>query len=63
MRSGIFDAIKSSEFLTLYQLIHVLEEKSDRGDDLSREHNLFLESDNPAMKIFKLFSIIEGQGG
>ena len=32
-------------------------------ENLSREHNFFPESENPAMKIFKLFSIIEGQGG
>ena len=54
---------KISEFLTLCQCLHVLEEKSGKGDNFYREHNLLLESENPAMKIFKLFSIIEGQGG
>ena len=33
------------------------------GDNFSREHNLFLESENPDMKIFKLFTILESQGG
>ena len=50
---------KSSDFLTLCQCLHVLEEKYGRGDNFSREHNLLLESDNPDMKIFKLFYIIE----
>ena len=54
---------KISEFLTLCQCLYVAEEKSGREDNLSREHNFLLESENPAMKIFKLFSIIEGQGG
>ena len=40
-----------------------MEEKSGRGEKFSIEHNLLLESDNPAMKIFKLFSIIEVQVG
>ena len=54
---------KSSEFLTLCQCLHVLEKKSGRGDNLSREHNFLLESENPSMKIFKLLSIPEGKGG
>ena len=54
---------KISEFLTLFQCLHVLEEKYGRGSNFSREHNLFLESENPDMRIFMLFSIIEGQGG
>ena len=54
---------KSSEFLTLCQCLHELEEKSGRVDNFSREHNFLLDSENPAMKIFKLFSILEGQGG
>ena len=54
---------KSSDFLTLCQCLHVLEEKSVGGNNLSGENNFLLESDNPAMKIFKLFFIIEGQGG
>ena len=41
---------KRSEFLTLYQCLHVLEEKSGRGDNFSGENNFLLESDNPAMK-------------
>ena len=52
---------KSSEFLPLCQCLHVLEGKSGRGDNFSREHNFLLESENPAMKISKLFSILEGQ--
>ena len=54
---------KSSEFLTLCQCLHVTEEQYGRGDSFCKENNLFLESENPTMKIFKLFSIIEGQGG
>ena len=54
---------KSSEFITLYQCLCLLEEKSGRGDNFSRERNFLLDSDNPSMKIFKLFSILEGQGG
>ena len=38
-------------------------EKYSRGENLSREHNFLLESENIAMKIFKLFSVFEGQGG
>ena len=54
---------RSSDFLTLCQCLHVLEKNYSRGDYFSREHNFLLESENPAMKIFKLFSIPEGQGG
>ena len=54
---------KCFEFITLCQCFHVLEKKSGRGDNLSREHNFLLKSENPAMKIFKFFSIPEGQGG
>ena len=54
---------KCFKFLNICQCLHVLEKKSGRGDNLSREHNLLLESENPAMKIFKLFSIPESQGG
>ena len=43
--------------------LYVLEEKFSREDNFYREHNLLLEYDNPAMKIFKLFSNLEGQGG
>ena len=50
-------------FLNLCQCLNVMEKKSGRGDNLSREHNFLLESENPDMKIFKLFSILEGQGG
>ena len=32
-------------------------------ESFSREDNFFLESDNSAMKIFKLFLFIEFQGG
>ena len=41
---------KRSEFLTLCQCLHVLEDKSGRGENFSREHNFLLESENPAMK-------------
>ena len=54
---------KSSAFLTLFQCLHVLEEKSGRGDNLSIDRNFLLESENPAIKIFNLFYILEGQGG
>ena len=54
---------KCYEFLTIFQCLDVLEKKSGRGYNLSRYHNFLLESENPAMKIFKLLSIIEGQGG
>ena len=54
---------KCFDFLTICQFLHVLEEKSGRVDNLSRGNNFFLESENPAMKIFKLFSILEGRGG
>ena len=50
-------------FLTLCQCPHVLEKKSGSGENFSREHNFLLESENPAMKIFKLFSIPEVQDG
>ena len=54
---------KISEFLTLCSFLHVLGKYSSRGDNFSRENNFLLESENPAMKIFKLLSIPEGQGG
>ena len=54
---------KCFEFLTLCQCLHVLEKKSVRGENLSREHNFLLEYENPAMKIFKLLSVPEVQGG
>ena len=54
---------KCSEFLTIFQCLDVLEKKYGRGDNFSREHNFLLDSENPAMKIFTLFSIIEDQGG
>ena len=53
---------KISEFITIRQRLNLLENKYIRGDNLSKEHNFFLESDNPAMKIFKFFSVLEGQG-
>ena len=40
-----------------------MEEKSGRVESLSIENNFLLDSQNPAMKILKLLSIIEGQGG
>ena len=54
---------ESSEFITLCKCFHVLEYKYGRRENLSLEHNLLLESENPAMKVFKLFSILEHQGG
>ena len=54
---------KISKLFTICQFFHLLEEKSGRGDNFSRENNFLLESENPAVKIFELFSIIEGQGG
>ena len=54
---------KSSEFLTLCQCLHVQEEKYGMGNNFCRKQNFMFESENPAMKVFKLFSIIEGQGG
>ena len=51
---------KCLEFLTLCQCLHVLDKKSGRGDNFSTEHNFLLESENPAMKIFRLLSIPEG---
>ena len=54
---------ESSEFITLCQFLHLLEDKSGRGENFYKEHNLLLKSENPAMKIFKLFSVLEGQGG
>ena len=54
---------KFFEFITICQCLHLLKNKSSRGDNFSREHNFLLESENPAMKIFKLFYIPEGKGG
>ena len=45
---------ESSEFITILQCLHVLEKKSDRGDNFSRDHNFLLEYDNSSMKVFKL---------
>ena len=63
MRYVIFGAIKALSFSLFVKCLHVLENKSGRGENFSRENNLLLESENPAMKIFKLLSIIEGQCG
>ena len=54
---------KRSELFTFCQCLPVLEDQFIRGDNFSRDHNLLLESENPGMKFFKLFYIIEGQGG
>ena len=54
---------KRYKFLTRCQCLHLLEEKSIREYNFSIEHHFLLESENPAMIIFKLFSILEGQGG
>ena len=51
------------EFVAIWQWLHVLEDKSYRRYSLSREDNFLLKSDNSAMKIFYLFSVIECQGG
>ena len=53
---------KISEFINICQCLNLLEKESGRVDNLSIEHNFFLESENPAMKIFKFFSVLEGQG-
>ena len=52
-----------SEFITILQCLHVLEYKSGRRENFSRYHNFLLESENYAMKIFNLFSVIDVQGG
>ena len=53
---------ESSEFITIWKLLRLLEDKSGRGENFSRENNFLLESDKSAMKIFKLLSVLEGQG-
>ena len=53
---------KISEFINICQCLNLLEKESGRVDNLSKEHNFSLESENPAMKIFKFFSVLEGQG-
>ena len=52
---------KISEFINICQCLNLLENKYSRVDNLSKEHNFFLDSENPAMKIFKFFSVLEGQ--
>ena len=52
-----------SDFITLCKCLNLLEEKSGRGENFSRENNFLLDSENPATNFFKLLSIIEGQGG
>ena len=54
---------KIYEFITIWQCLNVLEDKSGKGENFSREYNFLSEYKNTAIKIFKLFSIIEGQGG
>ena len=51
------------KFTTLLKYPHVMEEKYGRGKKFSREHNFLLEYENTAMKIFKLYYVIEGQVG
>ena len=51
------------KFIIFLQCLHVLEEKSCGGYNSSREHNFLLKSENSDMKVFKLFSILELQGG
>ena len=50
-------------FIALWQCLHVLEYKSCRRYSLSIEDNFLLQSDDSAIKIFKLFSVLEFQGG
>ena len=46
-------------FINLWQWINVLEYKSCRRYTFSREYNFLLKSENYAMKIFKIFSVLE----
>ena len=49
------------EFAALLKCLNVMGDKSCRRYSLSREDNLLLKSDNYAMKILILFSVIEFQ--
>ena len=51
------------EFNNLLQCLHVRKEKSGSGENFSIENNFLLESENTALRIFKLFSVLEDQGG
>ena len=51
------------EIIAILKFICVTEEKYCRRYSLSREDNLSLKSDNYAMKIFNLFSVLEFQVG
>ena len=51
------------EFVALLLCLNVLEEKYFRRYSFSREDTFLLKSENYAMKIFKLFSVLEIQGG
>ena len=54
---------ESSYFINILKCFNLLEDKSGRGENLSRDNNFLLECENPAMKIFKLLSVLEVQGG
>ena len=51
------------DFVAIWQCLHVLEEKSCRRYSFSREDNFLLKYEDYDMKIFKLFSVLEYQGG
>ena len=51
------------EFIDIWKPLHVLESKYCRRDSFSIEVNFLLKYENYAMKIFKLFSSLEYQGG
>ena len=57
------DCNECFEFIAIWKCLHVPEDKSKRRNSLAIEENFLLEYDNYAMKIFKLFSVIECQGG
>ena len=51
------------EFITILQYLRVMEEKSCRRYSFSIKDNFLLKSENSDIHIFKLFSVIECQGG
>ena len=51
------------DFIAILQCLLVLEEKYCRRYSFSREVYFLLKSDNYAMKIFNLLSVLEFQGG
>ena len=51
------------EFFSLWILLHLPEDSSCRRYSFSREDNFLLNSENYATKIFRLFFVLECQGG